>query len=172
MNKPFKFRKPTIFIALFIIVSASFMRQVMNFSKKFIGNDGAMIFISGVLLLSGFLFCIYIFKKKIGFKRLLVSLVILIAGLILSWKVKFPSEKIHVFEYALLGWLAMIDLRGVGGKIKKVLGVFLFILLIGSLDEGFQAVLPYRIFEVRDIVINVLGGVWGMVLYKASNKDR
>ena len=78
---------------------------------------------------------------------------------------KIPVEQIHIFEYAVLGWFATRDLIKVNKKIKGIILACLFTIIVGILDEAFQAVLPYRYYEIRDIVFNILGGTWGIILY-------
>ena len=68
-------------------------------------------------------------------------------------------------EYGVLGWLAGKDLISKQKMLRGIILTCIFIAFIGILDEGFQAILPYRVFDLRDIGFNILGGVWGTVLY-------
>jgi VanZ family protein len=42
---------------------------------------------------------------------------------------------------------------------------------IGILDELFQAVLPNRVGDIRDVVINSIGVAWGVLLAKSLQKS-
>jgi VanZ family protein len=89
----------------------------------------------------------------------------LIGGSIFVWQMKIPIERIHILEYGILGWFAGRDLVGKEKKIWGILLALIFVGLIGVLDEVFQAILPYRYFDLRDVGFNELGGVWGVVMY-------
>ena len=84
------------------------------------------------------------------------------------YELKIPAERIHILEYGLLGWLAGRDLIKTNKKTKGSILACLMIGMVGILDEVFQAVLPYRYFDMRDIMFNSLGGSWGIVLYILS----
>ena len=160
--------KPTAFIAFFIIISASFLRQVMNFVQAVVGERGFIFLIGivGVIFLTGFL--ILIIKKHPNFLKFSICLIVLILGIWLVWQLKIPEEKIHFLEFAVLGWFISKDLIKPGRKAKGIVFALTFTLMIGVLDEVFQGILPYRYFQWCDIGFNSIGGIWGIVLYLLS----
>lgn len=161
----FRISKITIYVGLFIIISASFMRQVIGFIQARIGNEGVAI-LMGLMMISACLaFFIFVTKKRVHAIKTPVLILVLIAGLILAWQVKFPAEKIHVLEYGILGWLATRDLIKVRRRNTAAILACVFCIAMGILDEIFQGILPYRVYDVRDIVFNGLGGAWGVILY-------
>ena len=81
------------------------------------------------------------------------------------WQLKIPEEKIHLLEFAVLGWFASRDLVKNNRKVKGVIFALAFTLMVGVLDEVFQGILPYRYFQWCDIGFNSAGGVWGIILY-------
>jgi len=156
----------TIFIAAFIIISASFMRQLMNFAKIYTGEKG-FISLIGLILLTGGISClIWTLKTKPSLIRTLGIITILAVGLFLAWQIKIVVERIHILEYGVLGWFVSRDLRS--KKFRGIILACLFTTIVGIIDEGFQAVLPYRFFDLRDILFNSLGGIWGIFLYLLS----
>jgi len=83
-----------------------------------------------------------------------------------------PAETLHLLEY---GGLSYFTLRA--AKPKQSVGqqtlpaastyrlyllCFLFVLLVGSVDEAIQFILPNRIFQAKDILLNGLCGVIGL----------
>jgi VanZ family protein len=98
---------------------------------------------------------------------LLAVIVILITSFLFGWQQPYFVEKMHVLEYGLLGWLAARDLRRNprSNIVLTILFSILFVLLIGSLDEGFQRLLPYRVGEIRDVITNVVSGSFGVILF-------
>ena len=78
-----------------------------------------------------------------------------------------PEERTHLFEYGFLGVLVYQALRErvrKGGRvpIPAVLTVVVTALL-GWLDEGIQALLPNRIYDIRDVGRNALAGLMAVV---------
>ena len=53
-------------------------------------------------------------------------------------------------------------------SLKDALFAFIFAAIIGYLGEGIQKFLPWRVFEIRDIITNVLSGLLGVVLFAIS----
>jgi len=73
-----------------------------------------------------------------------------------------PEERIHIIQYAGLGVL-IFPFQGKTSWDKITLGyAFGLILLIGMGDEIIQWLLPNRVFDVRDILFNFLGGILGI----------
>ncbi len=110
----------------------------------------------------------FIIKKRAKFLNILLFGTVLIAGAVVSWQIKILEEKMHILEYGILGWFAARDLMKANTKIKGSLLACLVCVMAGVLDEGFQKILPYRVFELRDIRMNILGGIWGVILYLLS----
>jgi VanZ family protein len=161
----FRVSKITVFFGLFIIISAAFMNQLVEYIQSYIGKKGVEAFLALLMILACLVFLIFVTQKGIHTIRTPSIIVVLAAGLILAWQVKFPAEKIHVLEYGFLGWLAAKDLIKVNKKGTGIVLACLFCIFVGILDEAFQRVLPYRVYEVRDMAINALGGAWGVILY-------
>lgn len=166
MRPDIKFSKVTLFLGFFIIISASFTRQILNFIKIYSEEKG-IVFLAGLILgVSAVLFLIFIIRENnTSFIKIFLCISFFLAGLIFTYKIKIPEEKIHILEYACLGWLAARDLCRINRRIKGVVFACIFGFSIGILDEVFQAVLPYRYFQMSDIVLNCLGAAWGGVLY-------
>ena len=74
-----------------------------------------------------------------------------------------PEERTHLFEYSLVGALiyqALLERQGNGRRVAApaVLAV-VATALIGWLDEGVQAMMPSRVYDLRDVGFNALAGV-------------
>lgn len=81
--------------------------------------------------------------------------------------VPYPSERIHFFEYGILGMLILrSSLRTMPESRWAGAGVAALVLAaIGSGDELIQYLLPNRVFDWHDIWFNVLGGALGFGAY-------
>lgn len=141
------------------------MRQVSDFMRLRLGEQRFIALVGIVLIISGLFFLLFALKHRPNFINILVFTLVLIVGLALCWRIKIPIERVHILEYGILGWLAGRDLFGKKGNVRGIIFACAFAAFIGILDEAFQAILPYRYFDVRDIVFNGLGGVWGVSLY-------
>lgn len=73
-----------------------------------------------------------------------------------------PAERTHLFEYGIVGVLiyeALIERRNNGGRVPMpALIAILATTLVGWGDEGIQAVLPNRVYDLRDVGVNALAG--------------
>ncbi len=76
-----------------------------------------------------------------------------------------PAETIHLLEYGLLAWAA---LRSAESRLGRPAAWFLalgLLLLAGAGDEVIQYILPGRVGEVRDVLINLAAGLVGLVFW-------
>lgn len=161
-----KLSKFTLTLGAYIVVSAYFMQEVWTAWKAIIGiNTLTLIFI---------FLCLWIFfaallkntKEGINIKRITLACAVYASGFIFAWKQPYMSEKAHVLEYGVLAWLSIRDIsKSNRPLIKCVLYAFIFSLIIGSLDEGFQKLLPWRVFEARDIATNLISSALGIALF-------
>lgn len=166
-RKIMKISKIPVGIAVFVILSASFARQVSDFARTCFGEKGFLGLVGSVFIVWILMFLVYAIRNKCRWIRIALAVAIVIAGVGLAWQIKIPEEKIHILEYAFLGFFTSRDLikksRG-----HKAIVTLVFCFAVGILDEIFQAVLPYRYFDWRDIAFNGLGGLWGMILFYLS----
>ncbi len=83
---------------------------------------------------------------------------IMAASRIASWE-----ERTHLFEYSVIGLLvyqALLERKRNGGLAANVpLSAILLTTLLGIVDELIQALLPNRVFDIRDIGFNALAGL-------------
>ncbi len=161
--------KVTLIFGLFIIVSAAFMGQVGSFISEKLGKPYFELLIGILFLLTATGLILYLKRAGLGKIKFPVFLAVFMAGSLFAWHLDILVERIHLLEYGLLGWLAMRDnLRAEKKIIKASIFSALFILGVSIVDEIFQWWLPYRWGDVRDVVINEVGGVWGMSLFFIS----
>ena len=68
------------------------------------------------------------------------------------------NEAFHIIQYGLLGYL-LAALSGCGSIPSLITGSF-----FGIVDELIQAVLPNRVFEIRDILLNLIAVAAGIIV--------
>lgn len=86
------------------------------------------------------------------------------------------EERSHLFEYGLLAVLihqALSERRRNGGHVRApaILAIVVTSLL-GWIDEGIQAVLPGRVYDLRDVGINALAAVMAVGASLALSRIR
>jgi VanZ family protein len=115
----------------------------------------------------------YLVRIDIHPARKVIFLLILIAGFYLSWQQKIFAERIHAIEYGLLGWFVVRDLSKDSFRVRKTVCAVLIVGMFGLADEFLQLLLPYRVWDLRDIGFNFLGGIWGISLFliKGSRQE-
>ncbi len=120
-----------------------------------------------VLFLSGFVLTIvavivYALQVKPKKLEVFVWIGLLSVFIMLTFRLGAP-ERSHLLEYCLL----MVFLHGalkerIGIEKKAVVLVIystLIVCLIGTVDEGIQAVIPNRVFDPQDIIFNCLAAL-------------
>jgi len=161
-----KVSRNTLIWSLFIITSAFYMRQILNFLFKNIGKTGVGIILLVLFLGVGIILFLRILKKGFPFWRIILFIAVLFLGYIYAFKMRILEEKVHLIKYGLLGALAINDFLKIGKRIYlSVLLSLLYVLIVSSIDETVQYFLPYRVGDLRDIGFALIGGVWGMGLY-------
>jgi len=71
-----------------------------------------------------------------------------------------PVELFHLLEY---GGLSYLCLRASGRPTRRRYALcFLVVLVVAGVDEGIQSLLPTRVSQFRDVVLNALCGAIGL----------
>lgn len=90
-----------------------------------------------------------------------------------------PVERTHLFEYGLVAVLileALLERQRNGGLVRApAILTIVATALLGWLDEGIQAILPNRVYELRDAGFNALAGLMAvlasLLLARARRRD-
>ena len=153
-------------VAVSILAFAAVARPIQKYLRTILESEGMMLFVLAVFLAGGILF-IYISRFwKLPLKNIVFTMIIFLAGLIYSFSLHLPEERIHLVQFGLLGLLACPSWRGrSAGRWRWIWRPLLFVSLVGAADEVWQGILPDRFFDLRDILFNALGGAWGILLY-------
>ncbi|MFC1512576.1 VanZ family protein [bacterium] len=162
-----KLSKITIFYSAYIIISAAFMRQVLNFLKSHLSQNGLSVFVWCIFILAGipliYFIKKYIFKQKKYLNFLLLSLIIIIGAYYAS-TFHIIEERVHIALFGLLGFLTVQDFYKQFGRTSIIIAL-IYSFLIASIDEIFQYFLPYRFGDIRDVLFGTIGALWGIAVY-------
>jgi len=103
-------------------------------------------------------------KTRPGGAEIGVALGVAAAYLLVFARMSIPAaERTHLIEYGVVAvfiYEALVERVSQGRRVPRpALLAVLATSLVGVLDECIQAVLPSRVFELRDILFNVLAAV-------------
>lgn len=148
-----------------LLSSAAYVRPAANAIRRTLGPAfGLVAALSYVVLAFGCL--AVIFRRPSGRARvtagLALGLVILALAVCLS-VIESPEERIHFIEFGLLGGLALraFEHHLSGGWASAAATVYA--VGVGVMDELYQGILPGRFYDIRDIVMNGVGGILGWI---------
>ena len=106
-------------------------------------------------------------------------LLILLALLIYGWLAlrmrAIPQEGLHLIQYGLLGGLFLVAFEArkrTTGRGSPMLAAMVCTGLAGWVDEGVQAILPNRTYDLRDVRLNALSGLLFLTLVGVRRKIR
>jgi len=157
----------TIAFGIYIIISASFAQQAWGLFSKLLGEGHLKLICVFLIFIVSAIVILFIVRQRFKFLKLTAGIIILVFSFWYAWRQSYFVKNVHMLEYNILGLLAMRDLTGFSRIIvpKKILFSVLFILVIASLDEGLQKLLPYRVGDMQDVVTDVIGGSAGIFLF-------
>ncbi|HRZ87300.1 MAG TPA: VanZ family protein [bacterium] len=163
-----RFSCPTLVLMAVIIgliFSANFLTDGLS---AFIGETVyAVAAAFGVLLYFTF-FVFFAIEKRISKLKLALIATVFVFLILRAWFVPKIDERLHLIEYNLLGWFVMHDASYEDlPRSKKMLFAIATVFLFGASDEGIQALLPYRVGEISDVINNWIGGLSGVMMFMA-----
>jgi len=85
----------------------------------------------------------------------------------------FPTDRLHLLEYMLLGVLLFraLDNENIRDNMKIILS-FIIIMAIAVEDEILQSYLPNRDAQIEDILRDCIGGLSGVFIGYISRKKK
>ncbi len=97
-------------------------------------------------------------------------------GAVLS-QMDSPEEKVHFIEYGVVAVLAFFAAPERLTGLRRYVAAAVFTLAAGWVDEGIQALLPSRYYDLRDVAFNATAGVFALcalagVTWKATGTTR
>ena len=147
---------------LFIYVSLPFFPAFINVLRSFISKE-LLNLLSLVFSVSFFLMLsVWIYNKKYKVNQFLLIISPLLLLTYFSLSLDVWVERIHFIEYAVLGLLISraVNVRTLHG----IISTCCLIILIGVVDEIIQWFLPNRVGDMRDVIMNSVGGLSGIWL--------
>jgi len=145
----------------FIYFSLPFSRNILMKLYSLIGPSG----LNFIVLMFFVFIVIFVYFLSAHLSSKLCFLVVILTFLLFIGSFLFlqrPEERIHLIEYGFLGFL-LFRLFDSSFRFSFFIALFL-VLLFGILDEIIQFFLPNRVGDLKDVIVNFLGGLWGILL--------
>ncbi|MBI5555102.1 MAG: VanZ family protein [Elusimicrobia bacterium] len=150
------------YVAL-IYLTLPVIRPVLNFIKAHLGSKFDLL--TDIVLLAIMAgVALILIKSRISRKQYILAFIVFcIYGYYLKI-LKIPEERIHLLEYGFLSYLVFKVYSSDWSFIFRYWQTFLTVSFIGTLDEIIQYFIPTRVGDVRDILLNIVSGLLGLVL--------
>jgi len=153
-----------------IFVTIPVARTIQRFISNNWGRISFIYFVLFILAL-GFLGLFYLLFFRLRVRSASNYIWLFIVGGLYTyftlklWKI--PEEAIHFLEYGLLGFFLFKALTHNIRNKSIYFAATLFALFIGTFDEIFQWIIPNRVWNFRDVGLNVLsGGLFQLAIWK------
>lgn len=115
---------------------------------------------------------IVVLVRSKRFHRALVGGVV-VGSLTVYAAVVFPmasiEEKMHFLEYGVVGLLALGSMPRRWPTARRLVAALLLTTAAGWLDEGIQALLPSRHYDLRDVGMNALAGMLALLTWAGAS---
>lgn len=163
-NKSFLWSLIACYVTL-IYSTLYIMRPVIDYMKEVLKNYfQPSVIILFFILLSSILFYIISNRERYGLSQFLwFSFISCLYGLVI-YILELPEEQMHFIEYGVLGALIYAALsHDINSKsIYFISAIIVFV--FGAIDEAIQWLLPNRVFDIRDLIMNGSAGILSLLL--------
>ena len=91
-------------------------------------------------------------------------------GVMLTFFIHFPVERLHLAEYGLLGGLTWRATSGKAFPLLRGWRMAAFLAATSLFDEGLQGVIDGRYYDIRDFFVNLLAGGLGAAILSLAGR--
>ncbi|MFA5146647.1 MAG: VanZ family protein [Candidatus Omnitrophota bacterium] len=159
-----------------IYSTLSVMPVVFSFFSKLVGPKGGL-----VIDIAAFVMIVTVcllFGSRLGRNGVMpyiwLMVILSVYVYVLMECTPIIAEKVHLLEYGFLAYLVWRVFRDVRQEWIRYLLITALVVAVGWCDELIQGTLPNRVYDVRDIYLNILSGLLGLalVMLLAPGRDR
>lgn len=145
-----------------IYATLGVVRVMTNFLRDR-GILRASVVVAFVLAATVMLWLIFRDARNRSPRTMLTLIAVAIAYALVIYPMKSPEEKIHFIEYGVVALLANAAAPREWSARKRFVLCALFVAAAGWIDEGIQALLPSRFYDLRDVAFNAAAGLMALV---------
>ena len=171
-----EWEKPQIAVIVytfFLFIITPYLPNLIRFTSQYWSSTSVthfvlMVEITIAVFLFGFSGWIFVFHRSKFFLFFIGISSIFIITFIIYQFLPNPYEFTHLPEYGVLGFLLI---KAVSKSAKSpYLQSFLYAVLIGTVDELYQGILPNRSCTWYDITLNAMGSILGLLIFWGFQK--
>ena len=145
--------------ALVIYCTIPVARSLRSIVQEHIGREYFLYVAAVFLLLAGFIALRQLQKRNLPFNAKLCLFLILSTFMGYLYTLRaIPEEAIHLTQYGVLGLLVFRALTHRMRDISIYIAAALVVGIVGIIDEYIQWLIPFRVFDLRDIRTNFVAG--------------
>jgi len=147
--------------------SLAFVRKLTNALR----DAGHLRTVVGVAFALAATAVVVLLVRHPALRRPRTALLVLAAGALYAaviWPMDSPEEKLHFIEYGAVGVLWFLSLPPQWAMPKRWVTAALATVASGWLDEGIQALIPSRYYDLRDVGFNALAGVMALTVFTVA----
>ena len=151
-----------IFIILYVVLiytTLPIARLVLNTLYETLGAFNLGLLVNTFLVSVSSFIAIQMYRRK-GLTSLVRLLLLGTLLLTIILNLERPEERLHFLEYGLLGFLFVKAFNST--SVRTLTFSALLVTLVGSIDELIQGFLPNRVGDLRDVLMNAVGGLLGI----------
>ena len=152
-----------LFYVLFIYISLPFMPGLWGELSRYTGNF-ANYFAAIILGIFGLFIIFYLISKQKDIRNFVWLATLASAYTIGLSRLELSIERVHFLEYGLLSLFVFRALKHNIRDKSIYLWSGIIVFCLGFLDEGIQYVLPNRVYETKDVIVNGVAGILGLLV--------
>jgi len=180
MQTPLYISKLSASYAIFLVLFSIIARGIFDLLIGYLGREGLIALVWGGFLVAG----LVVLRPAIRLsKRRLVGIVfVVLAGVLYALTFDRFEERTHLIKYGILGWMLSADFyrsSKIGSQrylielpqrlsalpFAATTSALLCVLFVSIVDESVQHFTPGRVGDVRDVLFDMVGGLWGALGY-------
>jgi hypothetical protein len=143
---------PAVTLFILIMTLSWYGRLVQKAIRDLLGLEGLLVFVC----IACFVF-VFIGSKLFVLRKGYIRALLILYPIGIYILRENPEEAVHLMEYGAfalsLSWLFAKTFSEKRTAIFSILGAS----ILGVMDEGLQGINPTRVFDLRDILINIIG---------------
>lgn len=159
----------TLIYTVLLLGISIFAREIFNHAVSLAGRA----FIVNVIwiIFVGFAFVVARRAWALSAGRIWYTLCVIGLGVIYAATFEIFEERIHLVKYGLLALFLCRDLED-SKPLLTIPVALMMVLLVACADETVQYFTPGRVGDVRDVLFDVIGGIWGVTLSRGLRVTR
>jgi VanZ family protein len=166
-------RAARITLALYLLAiyaTLGVVRTITNFLRDR-GILRVSVVTAFVLAAAAILWLLFRDPRRRSWRFVLALAIVACVYAAVIYPMQSPEEKIHFIEYGGVAVLAQASTPRRWSRTKQFIVCALFVAAAGWIDEGIQALLPTRVYDLRDVAFNAAAGLMALAAIAIFSRD-